>query len=124
MTRHELIAALEAATGPATELDAEIIYLFIDPIRYDLERDDGDYTYVVDGQVFAVPKFTASIDAALTLVPGGWMVELWLAQPTETQRWDSNVVVYYERSRAVRAEGKTPAIALCIAALKARAHAD
>lgn len=129
----DLIAKLEAAEGPSRELDAEIVRQSTancvgverGPIGGDAQhyeewlfRFDPPRSWV--DSWLHVPRYTSSLDAALTLVPEGWMVELWLAQPTETQQWHSNAVVYYERRRASRGEGATPAIALSIAALRAR----
>lgn len=51
----ELLAALEAATGPNRDLDAEI-WLLATP-------------GAASGYLIVVPEFTASLDAALTLVP-------------------------------------------------------
>ena len=101
MIREELIAALERAEGPSRELDAHIW------------KSDGC-------RVAPVPRYTSSLDAALTLVPEG---EAWLVG------WDdenhANVFVLpspTSRPTGYHAQGAaTPAIALCIAALKARA---
>ena len=55
MTHAELIAALEAATEPSWELDAEIARAIGAPVYPDLRAH----------------RYTSSIDAALTLVPEG-----------------------------------------------------
>lgn len=93
----ELIQRLEKATGPDVELDHALGMLV---------GVGGDYT--------------RSIDAALTLVPepavksdGGRMVDIRL----DERRNVGFATVNYDFS----AQGATPAIALCIAALKARA---
>lgn len=61
-----------------------------------------------------IPHLTASIDAALTLVPEGaawWRVE----QDSEG---------FWSRVQGMPCQGATPALALCSAALRARATQD
>ena len=120
---------VEAAQGPSRELDAEIAFSvgwtiahgqWWTPEQAASARKRGGALLNTGEPVPDQPRYTANIDAALTLVPSGWMVELWLAQPTETQQWHANANVYYERRKASRGEGATPALALCIAALRAR----
>ena len=130
MTRDELITALEAAAGPDRELDAEV-WLVADPVAYNRKCSFRGMVYA--GTVFSAkekrawtkraaahyaPAYTASIDAALTLVPDGdgWGIDFGpnstFAKP-DVFWWSASV-------GAEDAEGATPAIALCIAALKAR----
>lgn len=133
MTGHEeLIARLEAATGPDRELDARIIHAL-----WDSERDlmalvdewDGDWGVVAFELAKYIPCFehnstrlTGSIDAALTLlIPGtlwgigememGVFCNLVWPQP------DGDYV-----GGGIEAKSATPAIALCVAALRARSH--
>ncbi len=133
MTTDELISALEKSTGPDRALDRAIA-----DYVYDLEwkpycsgarklwgfRRGTDHTvfYGVD----KITKFTHSIDDALTLVPDGWIVE-------ELRQWRSkDNVIYWECALSggndyvycgnFQDSDRPPnaAIALCIAALKAR----
>lgn len=117
----DLIKRLEAATGPSRELDAEIVRLvagwkridspggadWIDPRGY--EQCDRD-----------VPHYTASIDAALTLVPEHWSATI----STHPNNIGTFARVYNDGMKtepAFNVHGnRPPAIALCIAALKAR----
>ena len=121
MTRDELIAALEAATGPSRELDWWVWwYGKSTEATAPNPRPPGE-EYIRDSlEANNSPRYTASIDAALTLVPKGWMVELWTAQPTDTERWNSRVAAYYHPNHKYYGENAYTAIALCIAALKAR----
>ena len=73
----ELIARIEAASGPDRELDARIA------IAFDLAQ--GNVMVGVDGWVInsltnpnphQARDFTGSVDAGLTLVPRGWIVEI------------------------------------------------
>ena len=128
MTHDELIAALEKATGPGRILDFQIHRAILGkPI---LENDvwwvHRDVIRWKDGTEDAVtdwPRYTASIDAALTLVPEGWWAQI-------NYRPDQPSVVLWEfpvPCRRVPPEkpyvlaAQSAAIALCIAAMKARA---
>lgn len=115
MTRAELIAALEKATGPSEELDEAIAtwcyeHGAIAGVNYDpvlwLMRNEG---------------FTHSIDAALTLVPEGlrWRVS---GVPTAGKAFASCKTgsILDPATEEWEAAAPTPAIALCIAALKAQ----
>ena len=101
----DLIERLEALTGPCRECDQEI-GVFV----RNLDRPESAPRII---GVANCPPYTASIDRAMTLVPDGAKLtfqnhgdiagrSLWLVEPNE--RFSS---------------GATPAIALCIAALKA-----
>jgi hypothetical protein len=114
MTHAELIAALESATGPSRELDAGIAKSvgwrnirvnWWPPEEVAKARRKKASLWSCDRGPLPLPDYTASIDAALLLVPAdhGWMVMGTAA-----------------KCGAYAANGATPAIALCIAALKVR----
>jgi hypothetical protein len=117
----ELIARLEKATGPDRRLDVEIHCLIIgrsiDTVDLDgIGRPGSGWTPSAEW-----PPYTASIDAALTLVPRGhkWSIAC------------GRFVQYVARVTPVEGNGyfdgecdSTPAIALCIAALRARTAKD
>jgi hypothetical protein len=110
-----IIAKLEAATGPNRNLDA----LIADAIGLPVPNDPAGWPL----------RYSESIDAALTLVPEGWawsvreggcyatgkklLPRAELAEPIETE-FGPGVGVRAQNNAA------TPAIALCIAALKVR----
>ena len=122
----ELIARLEAATERSRELDAEIwahLNGFTGAIKG--RWVGGRWSWSV-GSVGVwddeLPHYTTSIDAALTLVPENWWAEI-------HARTDTPSCVLHEfplPCRRVPSErpyvlvAATPALALCIAALKAR----
>ena len=126
MSEHAaLIAKLEAADGPSRELDQEIGVSIGD------RRPDHNWvllrlgSYVADAggwneTFWIADNYTSSIDAALTLVPAwcGWNVD----GHRESIVTKNNVNSLGEREDDdwYSAYHKTPAIALCIAALKAR----
>ena len=128
MTDIEKLAARVAAlTGPCRETDAEIAVVALGwitrPPRYD--GDSIAYGYVENGStVFPgngagnslVRRYTASLDAAMTLVPKG-------------EEWGVSQV-HYDQGMAPAAFvnlsleqswGKTPALALTAASLRALA---
>lgn len=115
MTDRDVLLALalrcEAATGPDRELD----------IRIGWEMDgegysDADVQYVVKNRHAAgVTPYTASIDAALSLVPEGWR---WIADG------DGNATCLPCHQPGIPVEhihAATPALAICAAALRALA---
>jgi hypothetical protein len=97
MTLLELAERCEKATGPDRELDAAI-------------------NRAIHGQRQMVFSYSNSLDAAMTLVPEEmvWFVEAYPGDHSEAAvRWP-----YYD---ADERRAATPALALCAAALKARA---
>ena len=109
MTRDELIAALEAATGADRKLDAEII-------RH-------HFGYSKDDPLWHGLEYTASLDAALTLVPEGWDEEIKRAR--HRKGWFASLAL--NRGPGIGYDGTmhygdspVPALALLIAILKAR----
>lgn len=133
-----LIERLEAATGPDRELDG-LIYGALN----NLERNDCTFILDIDGERFQfrhptkthpsgpaalyvrgynVLEYTSSLDAALTLVPDGW----WLTLQCKGQHYHADLEYTgpgeVEGPDDVHSYNKPlPALAICIAALKARA---
>lgn len=114
-----LVDRIEAATGPDREVDAAIAAA----LRIGTEhawawnfpawegRADGRVYLEQGGPSFAAPAYTASIDAAMTLVP-------------KDVRW---TICNYRSPRTVacvnnfdQGSAITPALAICAAALRAR----
>ena len=110
MGREELIAALEAATGPSRELDEAIDQLAFEN-QWRTER------FMTPDRT---PAYTSSLDDALTLVPEGWCPLI--GQNVHHRHW-SCLVQRVTDSGDIDSRhnnAPTPAIALCIAAIKAR----
>lgn len=138
MTIRELIERLEKATGPDRALDAEIaVALRIAPDAASSWFEAGFPSWRAgeNGQVYVVHDtgetgawgyarlFTASIDAALTLVPEGLSYEFRCSSFGECSQaivWDGRKSPQVSERARVSINGVRPAIALCIAALKAR----
>lgn len=122
---NELIEKIEAAGGPDPELDREV--MMAAGYRYE-QRDIGcryedgsvalDWVYVdtkTDKWRSTHPlEFTASIDAAMTLIPSGWHRSMFDAD-------NGDALCKLERDeQGIHTRGKTWPLALCAAALKAR----
>lgn len=124
----ELIERLTAATGPSRELD-----------RLIGDAVGAPMGYIGDAIGLGYARFTESLDAALTLVPKGWTTQIygggWLRDWTVTIRSpdikyrrsgggqggpDDYVLIPIEGQDASGIQCKTAALALCIAALRAR----
>lgn len=122
----ELIARLESADGPSRELDWAI-------------AESLGWTRRQVGQVIAcyapsdphmkagAPRYTASIDAALTLVPEGWQHGYATIPSGDILRAETHHAQAYvdgsemqDFTKYFRAEAATPALAIAAAALKAR----
>ena len=111
-----LIARVEAATGPDRELDEAIEKVVIPSVK-DLTRAEGGRFHPVYGRVSEPAFYTASLDAAASLVPSGWQWEIYsngsallFVQPPEP---------WAIRRTASALRCATPALALCLAVLRA-----
>jgi hypothetical protein len=103
-----LLSQLEALTGPSHEIDAEIA------LANGWRKNPGGLCWLQpDGRLYDFPpRYTASIDAALTLAPAdmSWQI-------------GRGISGYYARMgkpHFFEVEGPTPAIALLIAIMKAK----
>ena len=114
----DLIKQLEAATEGSRNLDAAIAEVAVwHPGRAEELQEAGHAFYDTAKSMCAC--YTTSIDAALTLVPEdfSWRLQQTLGKPGGMAALvgpDDQVGDYHI--------GATPALALCIAILKARDH--
>jgi hypothetical protein len=129
-----LIERLEKATGPDRDLDTAIHEGAIGLRMYESVHRYGDGTVVLryypgppEPTYHVLPRYTASIDAALTLVPEHYSYELVQSavEPPAFARarlWDwRRSPVFSDPENEWKSEGSRPlAIAICIAALRAR----
>lgn len=129
----ELIAALEAATGPDRELDARIL-IAADRKRAlrlywtgatGIPRDLPDDWNMLKGGLGSAsiramaPEYTSSVDASLTLVPEGYLPEITSGKYDGTPHY--SMLLWASKDRGQNIVGHNSlAIAICIAALKAR----
>lgn len=98
----ELLEKLGKAPGPNFALEREIMWAIKNVPPHQQSPHDRP------------PNYTASIDAALELLPSPrWF---WRIDSHDPAAW-----VYLNIQDAFKGEGATPAISLCIASLKARA---
>ena len=111
--QRDLIAKIEAATEPDMELDAEIAtasgWQMYDDGCWDLP---GQYDTALTG----TPPFTSSIDRAMLLVPKGhWWA---IVMRGNEDGFDASVIP--PDTEMTWHRGANAALAICIAALKAR----
>lgn len=110
-----VIERLEALTEPCREMDAAIALA----IGKKATAKYGDHAL---GNDYTAPayflQYTKSIDAAMTLVPEGCENNMGLTWTKDIK--EKHCVIANLRWLRVEATAHTPAIALCIAALKAR----
>ena len=121
MTRTELIAALEAAEGPSRELDGKIAealgWLWLEPAI----SGPGGWFPPDSEQSQPVPSYSESIDAALSFTPEealGWECGKDLVSG---RSYVAVLMPMTETSAGgeIHSVALTPAIALCIANLRA-----
>ena len=123
----DLIARLEKATGPDRQLDCEIA----EALGHSIVWKQANYTmeafpailwrkpHPYAGMKEPCPKWTSSIDAAMTLVPEGWNRR---ASETDKHWWWAELREGYETSYNRVEIGQSPSlpVSICIAALRAR----
>jgi hypothetical protein len=100
----------EKATGPDRELEQDICDTVHGPnYMPNVFQQDGS----------RIPRYTASLDAAMTLVPNGMG---WSVNRYASGTW-ARAGVYEDNGRdpGYYCDAATPALALCAAALRARA---
>ena len=139
MTLMELAERLEAAKGPDRELDLRV-EIFSNPEYADLPDDNDHFRWLT--KYGGHPKYTASLDAAMTLVPEGWR---WIMREARPDKANANERGFFARletrdfesvtwgkgsdwitdvvaGQDVHCWAATPALALCAASLRARAQ--
>lgn len=119
-----LIERIEGAEGPSRELDAEIFIAVCWPdwrIQTDCEKFPEQ---VQSGRIQEpngcgwrnAPAYTASLDAAMSLVPEGWH---WTVNDFGDHASAYLINAAHEMARPHKQFQATPALALCAAALRA-----
>ena len=135
----KVVERIEGLDGSDRQVDAEIglatgAFFTVPnkgwPDRLDYCRINGDGSQTFPGNGFdqLVPAYTASIDAAMTLVPEGWGWNISqpnaraLASGLLKKRTPCSGEVQNGCEDRYAVAGATPALALCAAALRARTH--
>lgn len=124
-----LLTRLTEAAGPDRELDAEIARTVGHTVRT-IERCGEWFAdeMLTGSEWIEAPRYTGSVDDALTLVPEGWTASV-KALPASSKRLNGarGIAVLWEGAilsetkwMTDEVEAATPALALCIAALRAR----
>jgi hypothetical protein len=116
----KLAERCEQATGPDRELDRAIERA----VGWARNNALGHEVYGPTGRAYNPRRLTASLDAAMTLVPEGYdpLIDY---TGVDTHGGKKVVELYYglEELAIVRAAAATGPLALCAAALRARASA-
>lgn len=123
----DLIAKLEEAECGSREWDAEVAQALGNEVVLG-PFNPANYMRTPDGATTDLPMYTQSLDTAMTLVPEGWHTSLhgdpgdWLAELRDLD--DQHPYcrrAYSWRREDWRTHGSpTAALAVCIAALRAR----
>ena len=122
-TLDELIRRLESATGPSRELDAEI-WMTLYPNWRSYTRDEqhgaDDVAWITphDGRSYLASHYTEAIDDAITLIPDGLMMSMTIGHGKAAVNIKTGSILD-PKTKEWPGYG-LPAIAICIAALKAR----
>lgn len=139
----DLIARLESAEKGSRELDRKIGIGGLGDRELGMDnsirviarggiREQGrwpvDGSWELAGRIFSIPHYTTSIDAALTLVPDGMLWQVGTVEGEAEVWWEGEPSYYTNKAvgESYAADGDTfnAALALCIAALKARLAND
>lgn len=111
MSMQDLIVRLEQATGPNRDLDRDLWFCLVPEM-------EGCWPHWSGLERRSIcPRFTGSIDIALALIPKGmcWLIAFGGFARITRGLGDEQVVWSVTAA--------TPAIAMCVAALKARSSA-
>ncbi len=108
----DLLTRLEQATEGSRELDEDISR------HLGWKHQGANVWRPPNGCDQALAPFTRSIDAALTLVPEGWI-------PCSLKWYPDHVWAHLEAlGKLSEGSAATPALALCIACLRAHEHGE
>lgn len=113
----ELAERLEAATGRDAQFPSKLFIEAHDAIWPDIETGPSRFFGFLDAGAY--------LDAAMTLVPEGWRVrdlcewETFIERPSAA--WTVELIRKERQYHAVDGAGRTPALALAAASLRARA---
>ena len=116
----KLITELEVATEGSRELDRRVLLAsgwLIDAYGYWWARN-GNLGFHGEKEAHLLPQPTTSLDAALALVPEGWAGGGRIVAPYGP--YNIELLGISNDAGLAHGRGATPALALCIAALKAR----
>lgn len=115
-----LAERLERATEGSRELDGDIALALPHKLTEHLTPDNARYLLLL-----SAPPFSTSIDAALTLVPKGWQFDS--VESAAMQEWWvvlGEIAPPYRKAKSPENGPATLALALCIAALRARSAGE
>jgi hypothetical protein len=128
----ELADRVEALSGPDREVDLAIILALGTHVLERRGRDRREWLYPVaragrlDPSFYswgydALPRYTASLDSAMTLVDPTWFFHVSRFSPEEDGRGQAHIYPNRGLGDDFESEAATPALALTAAALRAHA---
>jgi hypothetical protein len=133
---NELADRIEALTGPDREADAAIAVAMRNGLplgsewalkfpKWEVEPGSKGVVRII-GNVngncddisgrFTAPRYTSSIDAAMTLVPKGWSWSVGF-----DEHGNRAIIGAFGNMETIASKAANPALAICAAALRARA---
>jgi hypothetical protein len=115
----------EKAMGPDRELDGAIHFAVVlcEPCPENVTHL-VECTEMFEDEANAVARYTASLDAAMQLVPEGWTYHAQQGPSGQPHSWQLLTIGEHDtRFREQRGKASTPALALCAASLRARDEA-
>jgi hypothetical protein len=121
MTIDELIARLESAAEGSRDFDYRIAQVIGNKWMEGVREGDSPPFAPRSIADRTIPRYTTSVDAALTLVPDGWVVAN--ISQNDNRLWWTCLNRGYRTSydaTAIAGDLATPALAVCVAALRAR----
>ena len=116
----KLAARCEAATGPDRELDRDIglaMGVYDQPEDLGCFHDPAEAVVGGGGQTFAAPEYSASLDAAMTLVPEEMARGEFGRYDNAPGHW---VILSFTEMDCVEGTGATVPLAFTAAALRAQ----
>lgn len=124
----DLAARVEALSGPDREVDAEIA-IAAKAVPYDFEPSywTAQWREMYGDRYWSAPGYTASLDAAITLLPDGMglRTERYWTASHEGAVWSAEISTGGLPDNPLRVfecfDAATPALALTAAALRAKA---
>ena len=129
-----LFARVLEGTGPDRELDADIEACLTGRVThprapgwtFEAQNTELKLARLVDIRIISrasrpTPPYTASLDAALKLVPDGWLYEIYSGN---NEDWAEVKLTPYRAGPCFETCATTPACALIAACIKARMEAQ
>ncbi len=118
MTPLDVLSSFDRLAAPDRMTDAKIGELLAPEMGFiGVSWNNGEPYFSGKGSGYKVWKYTASIDSAIRIIPKGWYLE----EVYKESLISSYEVTVKSNGLAITVKSKTLSVAVCIAALRARA---